>query len=108
MRVLAQNLTFPGGSVSGPPGLSVTNIGGLIGNVIPIVLGLTGFALLLMIISAGLTLMTSAGDAKKTESGKQRLTWAIVGFLVVFSAYWLVQILAHIFGLTEIGTSFGQ
>lgn len=105
MKFLAQNLTFPGGSVTGPV-TKFTNIGGFIGNIIPIVLGLSGFALLLMIISAGLTLLTSAGDAKKTESGKQRLTWAIAGFLVVFSAFWLVQILAYIFGLTEIQKSF--
>lgn len=73
-------------------------IGNIIGTALPIVIGLAGLGLLLMLISSGYTFMTSAGDAKKMEEGKQRLTYAIVGFLIVFGAYWLVQILGVMFG----------
>lgn len=82
-----------------------TSIGPILSNALPIVIGLAGLGLLLMIILAGYTLMTSAGDAKKMEEGKQRLTFAILGFLIVFGAYWLVQILGVMFG-PEITTGF--
>ena len=74
------------------------SIGNIVSNAFPIVLGLAGLGLLLMLIFAGYTFMTSAGDAKKMEEGKQRLTFAIVGFLIVFGAYWVVQILGIMFG----------
>lgn len=100
--LLAQNLTLPGGSIKGPlnvPGAgSNPTIGGIISNALPIVIGLAGLGMLVMLISAGYTFMTSAGDAKKMEQGKQQLTFAIVGFLIVFGAYWMVQILGVMFG----------
>src|SRR3989344_902305 len=60
---------------------------------------LAGLILLAMIISAGFTLLTSAGDPKKTEAGKNRLTHAAFGFLIPFAAYWIAQILQVIFNL---------
>jgi hypothetical protein len=100
---LAQNLTLPGGnSVQGqlnvPGGGSNPTIGSIISAALPLVIGLAGLGLLLMIISAGYTLMTSAGDAKKMDEGKQRLTFAIVGFIIVFGAYWGVQLIGVMFG----------
>jgi hypothetical protein len=108
--VLAQNLTLPGGgSVKGPlniPGAgSNPTIGGILSNALPIVIGLAGLGLLLMLILGGYTFLTSAGDAKKMEEGKQRLTFAVVGFLIVFGAYWVVQILGIMFG-TSITSGF--
>jgi len=102
-QLLAQTLGLPGGgSATGPlnvPGAgSNPTIGGIINAAIPIVIGLAGLGLLIMIISAGYTFMTSAGDAKKMEQGKQMLTNAILGFIIVFAAYWLVQILGIMFG----------
>lgn len=115
MKFLAQNLTLPdttrgGVKIQGP--LNAENFGGainitsIIGKAIPYVFAIAGIGLLLMILSAGFTLLTSAGDAKKMETGKNALTNAIVGFLIVFVAYWIVQFFGIAFGLTEIQTIF--
>lgn len=98
MHQLAQRLTLPGGGSAQGPLTGNPTIGSLISTALPIVIGLAGLGLLLMLISAGYTFLTSAGDAKKMEEGKQRLTFAIVGFLIVFGAYWVVQILGVMFG----------
>ncbi len=102
MTHLLAQLTLPGGqTINNPPGFFYTGnagIGTILNKAIPIVIGLAGLGLLIMLISAGYTIMTSAGDAKKMEEGKQRLTNAIVGFFIVFGAYWLVQILGIMFG----------
>lgn len=74
--------------------------------VIKYVFAAAGIGLLLMLLSAGFTFLTSAGDAKKLESGKQRLTYAIVGFIIIFAAYWIVQMLGKIFGIGGIQESF--
>jgi len=103
--VFAQTLTLPWESgqqtITGLP-LPFSTLGDVVFAAIPYVFAAAGFGLLLMIIFAGFSLLTSAGDAKKLEAGKQRLTTAITGFIVIFSAYWVVQILGKVFGLQEI------
>ena len=110
-KLLAQNLTLPSGStITGPlniPGAgSNPTIGGILSAAVPLVLAFAGLGLLLMLISAGYTFLTSAGDAKKMEQGKQRLTNAVVGFFIVFAAYWIVQLVGTMFGLESITSVF--
>ncbi len=92
---------FKGFLFEGPKG----TIGNIINTALPIILGIAGLALLLMIIFSGFTMMTSAGDAKKMEQGKQRLTNAIIGFIIIFGAYWAIQIVGIMFG-TSVTTGF--
>lgn len=108
-RIFAQTLKLPGTDDQQVPlsypeefsGFKFASgkIGDIIQAAIPFVFAFAGIGLLLMILSAGFTLLTSAGDAKKLEAGKQRLTNAIVGFVIIFAAYWLVQLAGIIFGL---------
>lgn len=102
--VFAQTLTYPGGVVQGP--VAFATVGGVIQTAIPFVFAFSGIALLLMLIAAGFDFVTSAGDPKKLEMGKQRLTYAIVGFLVIFVSYWMVQLAGIIFGIQEIQSAF--
>jgi hypothetical protein len=81
-------------------------IGYILSTAVPLILAFAGLGLLLMLISAGYTFLTSAGDAKKMEQGKQRLTNALVGFIIVFAAYWIVQLTGTIFGLESITSVF--
>ncbi|MDP1722413.1 MAG: hypothetical protein Q8L37_04320 [Candidatus Gottesmanbacteria bacterium] len=112
--VFAQKLTIPGNNaekefkelVEGPLGSDITNIGSIITKAIPFIFSFAGLALLLMLIMAGFDLLTSAGDAKKLESGKQRLTYAILGILLIIVAYWIVQLAGKIFGVVEIQSVF--
>jgi hypothetical protein len=83
-----------------------STLGRVISFMLPYIYAFAGIALLLMIISAGFTLLTSAGDAKKMESGKQRLTNALIGFIIIFVAFWLVQLVGYIFGVTSIQNVF--
>jgi len=110
-KVLAQTLTIVGDGdqtytiESGFKGLP-KDISGLVKNAFPFIFAIAGVGLLLMIIAAGFSLMTSGGDAKKMESGKNRLTFAIVGFLVIFCAYWVVQLFGMMFGIEPIQSLF--
>ncbi len=112
-KLLVQNLTLPGGtSIQGklnmPGGISNPTIGDILNAAIPLVFAFAGLGLLLMLISAGYTFLTSAGDPKKLEQGKSRLTNALTGFIIVFAAYWIVQLTGTIFGLESITSVFGR
>lgn len=106
-KVFAQSVTLPGGTVvQGPPGFRFTTIGSVITAAIPFVFAAAGIGLLLMLLSGGFSFLTSAGDAKKLESGKQRLVHALTGFFIIFMAYWLVQGLGIILGFDLINNIF--
>lgn len=104
-KALAQSLTIQDvGSIPDP--VKFANIGAILNAAIPFIFAFAGIGLLLMLLAAGFNFLTSAGDPKKLEAGKQRLTNAIVGFLIIFVAYWAVQIAGVIFGIKEIQDIF--
>jgi len=107
-KVYAQSVVgIDGGiTVTGPKGMTLSSVGNIINTAVPYIFGIAGVGLLLMIISAGFSLMTSAGDAKKMEQGKTQLTFAIVGFIIIFSAFWIVQFAGFAFGIKDIQTIF--
>lgn len=90
---------FPEGKMGAWSSLSIERI---ISALIPFIYVLAGLALLLMLIVGGFQLMMSAGDPKGVESGKNKVMYALVGFLVIFLSYWLVQVLQIVFGLPKI------
>lgn len=101
-KLAAAATSFP--EVSPPEGFEFTgekaNIGAIINDLVPYIFALAGLLLLFILILGGFELMTSAGDPKKMEAAKGKITNAVIGFIIIFVAYWLVQILEVIFGLT--------
>lgn len=109
-KLLAQNVNIGGFDVQGPENFAFANadIGSIVSTALTYIFAFAGVGLLLMIISSGFTLMLSAGDPKKMEKGKQSLTNSILGFILIFAAFWLVQILGIVFGWDNgIKTIFG-
>lgn len=109
MKILAQTFNLPGGyQLQGPEGFSsdITSIGSLIAKVIPFIFAVAGFGLLLMLLAGGFSFLTSAGDQKKMDSARSRITNAILGFIIIFAAYWLVQIAGFVLGIRGIGSMF--
>jgi uncharacterized membrane protein len=112
--LLAQQIKLPDPDVtknaplkiSGLSTFSFQSLGDIIYRAIPFVFAFAGVGLLIMLILGGFAFLTSAGDTKKLEGGKQRITHAIIGFLIIFVAYWVVQIVGTIFGLSAINLIF--
>lgn len=72
-------------------------ISGVLSDALNYALVIAGLILLFMLISGGFTLLTNPTNPQAQEGGKQRLTWAVAGFILLFSSYWIVQILEIIF-----------
>lgn len=115
MKLLAQNLTLPGtteGSsvvLDGPLDMGVKGmitLGSIVSKASTFIFAFAGLGLLLMLVMAGFTFLTSAGDAKKLEGAKGQLTNAIIGFLLIFTAFWIVQVAGKILGFETITSTF--
>lgn len=76
--------------------LGTTNISELIGRIIKEVLGVVGSLALLMFIFGGLTWMTSGGNEEKIKKGKGILIWAIMGIVIIFTSYSILNLVFKI------------
>lgn len=56
-----------------------------------------GFFLFLMIIGAGFALVQ--GDSKDKDKAKTTMTSAAIGFMIMFGAFWIMQIIQLITGV---------
>ncbi|NQU83252.1 MAG: hypothetical protein HQ536_00925 [Parcubacteria group bacterium] len=81
------------------------------GNVARIILGVTGSFALLMFILGGFMLLTAAGVQARVEKGKQIITGAVIGIIIIFGAYVGVQFFMSsigVGGVAKVGTSCGD
>jgi len=104
MKKLA--LDLPGDyEIESPEGFSFAEgtIGDIITDLLPYIYVLAGLILFIYLIIGGFSLLTSAGDPKKVESAQGKITSAIVGFLIIFISYWIIQILEIVFGIEILG-----
>lgn len=62
-------------------------VGGVLAMVIKGFLGLLGIIFLFLIIIAGYNWMTAAGDEEKVNKAKETIQRAIIGIIIIISAY---------------------
>jgi len=79
-------------------GTGITSIPRLIGNIIKTILTIVGALALAMFVYGGFTWMTSGGSSEKIQKGKNILMWAVIGLVVIFTSYTLVDFVLTAFG----------
>ncbi|MBI2022229.1 hypothetical protein HYS97_00030 [Candidatus Daviesbacteria bacterium] len=57
---------------------------------------LAGVAAIFFVAFAGLKFLTSGGDPQKVESAKKTLTFAIIGLVIIVSAYFIIKIVSEV------------
>lgn len=77
------------------------SLGAFISAVLPTVFVVSGIILLVLIVFGGLTMILNAGsgDAKKVEQGQKALTSALIGMVLIFTAWWIIKIIEYITGI---------
>ena len=56
-----------------------------------------------MLVFGGFQMLMGAANSKSLEEGKQRVTSAILGFIILFASYWIIQLIELIFHLNILG-----
>lgn len=76
------------------------NIATLVSLILKNALTLAGIILLLLVIIGGFMFIANAGgDPKKLDQSKSIITNALIGFIVVFGAYFIIQIIEVLTGI---------
>ncbi len=82
------------------PSEDLTTPRGIIGRLLPYLFVFGGLILFVMLVWGGFEMLTGAANPKSQEAGKQRITTAFIGFILLFCSYWLAKILEIVFGIS--------
>mgnify|MGYP001615724931 CR=1 FL=1 len=96
------------GDKFGSPLRDVADIGGLVSTIISVALTLAGIIVLTLFVLGGIGIIAAAGsdNPEGAAKGKQAVTSALIGFIIVFAAYWIIQIIENLTGITILNVPF--
>ena len=84
---------------SGAPISKWTNISQIVSRLLIYIFPIAGILTFIFLLYGGFHLIIAQGNEEGIREAKAKITNAIIGFLIVFLAYWIVQILEIILGV---------
>ncbi len=75
------------------------SLSGLISRALSFIFPLAGLALFVMLIWGGFEILTGAADKQNLDAGRQRITAAITGFILLLAAYAIIQFISYATGV---------
>ena len=95
-------------SVATPNFNNTTTPAQIISRIILIAFPLMGALMLAYLVYGGYIWMFSSGDPNKVAHAQKIITTAIIGFIIIFASFWIVQFVGVVFGLEPITEIFGS
>jgi len=83
-------------------------LGQLVSIIISNTIVFAGIIMVFLLVIGGIGVISGAGQDSpdKAAQGKQTVTYALIGFIIVFAAYWIVQIMETITGVNIFNPGF--
>lgn len=85
-----------------------TFLGTLLPNAITLLLIVAGVVLLFILIIGGIRYMLSGGDKAQAEAARGQLTSALIGIVLVFSAFAIINLIGIFFGINLINIDLSK
>lgn len=93
--VLAQNIDLTPGEQLGP--LERLTIAGLVSGLVRLAIIVAAVVFFFWLVLGGIRWIMSGGDKAKTEEARSQITAALVGLVIVFSAWAIAQLINALF-----------
>lgn len=79
----------------------LTDVGKLVSIIVSNAIVIAGIILLLFMVFGGISMIAGAGNQnpEQVAKGRQVVTSALIGFIIVFAAYWIVQLIEVLTGV---------
>lgn len=71
----------------------------IVSRVLAFAIPIAGLYFFIRLLTSGFAYMTSMGDPGKLQTAQKQLTNALIGLILVFTAYFIAQLLLNIFGI---------
>lgn len=90
------------------PAAQLSDLPTYVGNVLEFMIPLIGMVSFIMILTGGFKILTSGGDSKGLEGGKQTITLAIAGIALAIISWLTLVIIKNVTGVnvTQFNFSF--
>lgn len=85
-----------------PNSVKITDVGRLISGLIGIAMLLAALAVFIYLIWGGFEWITSGGDKAGVENARNKITAALIGLVIVASAWAIMRLIEFFFGITVI------
>jgi uncharacterized protein YacL len=95
--VVSAQTICPGGTFSNLCNLKLEKASGVVGNIVTILLVLAVILAIFFLIWGAIRWITSGGDKGKLDGARQAITAAIVGLILAFLAFFIINIISVIF-----------
>lgn len=76
--------------------------GGVVSRMIIFAFPLAGLLLFVMLVWGGFEMLSRGATQKSMDAGRQRVTAALIGFMLLFVSFWIMRIIEVIFGVAVI------
>ena len=103
-------LTIPGISqpIRGPSGIPTGGIetgdlNHILGVLIGVIFVFSVLFALVNMVRAGLNWIMSRGDKEKLQTARSRIQYSVLGLVVIFLSFLIVNLIGHLFGVKLIG-----
>lgn len=103
--IFAQNNTV---DLTGPTGVGNAanfSIGGIISWAVTAIVVVAGLIFFFMLVIGGLRWVLSGGDKAATESARGQITAALIGLVIIFSAWAIAKLVEVVFGVSILNVS---
>lgn len=87
----------PEGGLAG--GLTNLTVGGIVTALIRLILVIAALAFFFILVIGGIRWIASGGDKAQTEAARNQITAALVGLVIVFAAWAIIQLINTFFGV---------
>lgn len=74
-------------------------IGGIVGGLIRLILVIAAIVFFFILVIGGIRWIVSGGDKAQTETARNQITAALVGLVIVFAAWAILQLINVFFGI---------
>ena len=108
MESLAVDIGESFDSPFGKSGAGGVGLGELVSIILSNALVVAGVILLFLLVLGGIGIIAGAGNdnPEQTAKGKQAVTAAVIGFIIVFASYWIIQVIQSITGVEILNPGF--
>ena len=102
MNRLAAQIKFGPLESIATPNFAGGKIGNIVSALIPYLFAFAGFLLIIYLLYGGYKYLLSRGDPKAMQEARGVITNALIGFVIVFLAFWAVQLVGELLGIVVI------
>lgn len=80
---------------------ALQSIGGFLSSVIPNIYVIASLILFVLLIVSGLLFIINAGqgDEEAVKKNQKTITASLIGFLIIFASYWIMEIIQTLTGI---------